>query len=140
MEPARGVGLVCAGRDEAETLCGIRTAQELDGLLGPAPVLIVRTRHTEPRRTAPTVRKPTSRPPPPRASIPFKAGDAFAAGYLAALREGRAAEDGLRLGHLVAAATLSTREDGPPVVTRNSLALDNEAWSGLRLTWAPIPS
>jgi sugar/nucleoside kinase (ribokinase family) len=65
------------------------------------------------------------------------AGDAFAAGYLAAVLEGRTAADGLRPGHLVAAATFSTREDVPTVLARDTfdrnLALDGAAWSALRL-------
>jgi len=49
------------------------------------------------------------------------AGDAFAAGYLAALLEGWDALAGLRLGHLTAVATLGTREDVPTVPDRGDL-------------------
>ncbi|WP_343242817.1 PfkB family carbohydrate kinase [Streptomyces sp. SID12501] len=49
------------------------------------------------------------------------AGDAFAAGYLAALLEDRDAAEGLRLGHLMAAATLITREDVPTAADRVEL-------------------
>lgn len=78
--------------------------------------------------------------PTPAARVvePVGAGDAFAAGYLAAFLEGRTPASGLRLGHLVAAATLGTREDAPTVLARDTLdrhlALDNAAWSALHLT------
>ncbi len=49
------------------------------------------------------------------------AGDAFAAGYLAALLEDRDATEGLRRGHLMAVATLGAREDVPTAVDRVEL-------------------
>ncbi|CAM5714010.1 Sugar kinase OS=Streptomyces alboniger OX=132473 GN=CP975_22395 PE=3 SV=1 [Streptomyces alboniger] len=76
--------------------------------------------------------------PASRVVEPVGAGDAFAAGYLAALLEGHTPAHGLRLGHLVAAATLGTREDVTTDLTRDTLdrhlALDDAAWSALRLT------
>jgi 2-dehydro-3-deoxygluconokinase len=65
------------------------------------------------------------------------AGDAFAAGYLSGLLEGRDVQSRLRLGHIVAAATLQTTQDVPAIPPRRELdrqlALDDAAWSALRL-------
>jgi 2-dehydro-3-deoxygluconokinase len=138
LELARSADLVFVGRDEAETLWDTRTAQEVRDLLGPGRVLVVKDAGHG--ATAYDADGEETFVPTPAARVvePVGAGDAFAAGYLAAFLEGRTPANGLRLGHLVAAATLSTREDVPPVLTRDTLdrhlALDNAAWSALRLT------
>ena len=138
LELARGADLVFVGRDEAETLWGTHTAQEVRDLLGPGPVLVVKDAGHGATAYGTDGEETFVPTPATRVVEPVGAGDAFAAGYLAALLEGRTPANGLRLGHLVAAATLSTREDVPPVLNRDALdrrlALDNAAWSTLRLT------
>jgi 2-dehydro-3-deoxygluconokinase len=66
---------------------------------------------------------------------PVGAGDAFAAGYLAGVLEGRDERARLRLGHLAAAAALRTRDDVPvmPPRTRTDglLTLDDGAWAAM---------
>ena len=138
LELARSADLVFVGRDEAETLWDTRTAQEVRDLLGPGPVLVVKDAGHGATAYGADGEETFVPTPTARVVEPVGAGDAFAAGYLAAFLEGRTPANGLRLGHLVAAATLSTREDVPPVLTRDTLdrhlALDNAAWSALRLT------
>ncbi|MFF0160528.1 sugar kinase [Streptomyces sp. NPDC005263] len=137
-ELARGADLVFVGRDEAERLWGTRTAHDVRDLLGPGPALVVKDAGRG--ATAYGADGEETYVPTPAARVvePVGAGDAFAAGYLAALLEGRTPASGLRLGHLVAAATLGTREDVPTDLTRDTLdhhlALDSAAWSALRLS------
>ncbi|GHG95447.1 sugar kinase [Streptomyces lanatus] len=65
------------------------------------------------------------------------AGDAFAAGFLSATLRGLPIRDGLRHGHLWAAATLTTPGDLAPPPSRDTadrlVALDDAAWEKLRL-------
>ncbi|MFE2423050.1 sugar kinase [Streptomyces hokutonensis] len=138
LELARDADVVFVGRDESETLWGTRTAREVRDLLGPGTVLVVKD--TVHGATAYDADGGETFVPTPAARVvePVGAGDAFAAGYLAALLEGRTPENGLRLGHLLAAATLSTREDVPTVLARDTLdrllALDHATWSALTLS------
>jgi 2-dehydro-3-deoxygluconokinase len=139
MELARGADLVFVGRDEAETLWGTRTPAAVRDLLGPGGRTLVVKDAGFGATAYGTDGEETFVPTPAtRVVEPVGAGDAFAAGYLAALLEARTPANGLRLGHLVAAATLSTREDVPTVLTRDildhHLTLDAAAWSALRLT------
>lgn len=137
LEPARSADIVFVGRDEAETLWGTAKPEEIRDLLAPAPVIVVKD--AEHRATAYTadggevfVSAPDS-----RVVERVGAGDAFAAGYLAAFLEGRGTVAALRLGHLLAAAALATGGDVPTVPDRavldRLLALDEEGWSTLRL-------
>lgn len=138
LELARGADLVFVGRDEAETLWGTLTARDVRDLLGPGPALVVKDAGHGATAYGADGEETFVPTPATRVVERVGAGDAFAAGYLAALLEGRTPCNGLRLGHLVAAATLSTREDVPTVLTRDvldrQLALDNAAWAALRLT------
>ncbi|HEY1571706.1 MAG TPA: sugar kinase [Pseudonocardiaceae bacterium] len=69
---------------------------------------------------------------------PVGAGDAFAAGYLAAVLEGLGDVARLRFGHLVAAAALSVRSDHGRLPSRSWLReridLPAEKWARLELT------
>ncbi|WP_315904040.1 sugar kinase [Streptomyces fulvoviolaceus] len=136
-ELARCADVVFVGRDEAENLWGTRTAQEVRGLLGPGPVLVVKDAGHGATAYGADGEETFVPTPATRVVERVGAGDAFAAGYLAALLEGRTRANGLRLGHLMAAATLGTGEDVPTVLTRDTLdrhlALDNADWSALRL-------
>jgi 2-dehydro-3-deoxygluconokinase len=134
---ARAADIVFVGRDEAEALWGTRKPDEIRDLMGTGPLLVVKDAgHGATSYAADgAVFVPT---PESEVLERVGAGDAFAAGYLAGLLEDRDAAGRLRLGHLVAAATLRTREDTPAVPPRPELdarlALDDAAWSALRLS------
>jgi 2-dehydro-3-deoxygluconokinase len=106
------------GLDEAETLWGCTTAEQVSALLpGPRHLVIkdsaaeavefVREQNGEER---------AFRVPAHRVDVvePVGAGDAFAAGYLAGLLRGDRPEGRLALGHSFAAWTLGTRADFRP--------------------------
>ncbi|MFF7978206.1 sugar kinase [Streptomyces sp. NPDC007901] len=65
------------------------------------------------------------------------AGDAFAAGFLSGALRGLPVRKGLRLGHLFAAAALTTPADLAPPPARDTtdrlIGLDDAAWERLRL-------
>jgi 2-dehydro-3-deoxygluconokinase len=78
--------------------------------------------------------------PTPKVTVvePVGAGDAFAAGYLAAALDGEPDRARLRLGHLVAAAALGVRGDHARLPERSRLrelvALTDDDWGQLDLT------
>jgi len=129
---------VFVGRDEAETLWGTRSPGEIRDLLGAGPVIVVKDAGHGATSYAPDGEETFVPTPASHVVERVGAGDSFAAGYLAALLEDRDAAGRLRLGHLVAAATLRTRADVPTVPARDELdrylALDTAAWSVLSLT------
>lgn len=132
---ARAADVVFVGRDEAEALWGTRKPEEVRDLLAPTPLVVVKDAGhgaTSYDRQGSDVAEVFVPAPRSRVVERVGAGDAFAAGYLAALLEGRDAAGRLRLGHLVAAATLATRADIPTVPSRPELdrllALDDAAW------------
>jgi 2-dehydro-3-deoxygluconokinase len=137
LEPARAADIVFVGRDEAETLWGTAKPEEIRDLLAPAPVIVVKD--AEHGATAYTAdgEEVFVTAPDSRVVERVGAGDAFAAGYLAAFLEGRDTAAALRLGHLMAAAALATGGDVPTPPDRavfdRLLALDELAWSTLRL-------
>jgi 2-dehydro-3-deoxygluconokinase len=110
LELARRCDLVFVGRDEAEVLWDTATAAEIHALIGPGPRLVVKDAeigahfvhsgqsHFEPSDRVEVVE-------------PVGAGDAFAAGYLAADLAGQPPALALRNGHRFAAAVLSTMGD-----------------------------
>jgi 2-dehydro-3-deoxygluconokinase len=118
LELARMATVVLVGLDEAETLWGCATAEEVSELLpGPRHLVIkdsaseavefVRDHDEEER---------AFRVPANQVDVvePVGAGDAFAAGYLAGLLRGDSPECRLALGHSFAAWTLGTRADFRP--------------------------
>ncbi|MEU6254483.1 sugar kinase [Streptomyces sp. NPDC047043] len=129
---ARAADLVFVGRDEAEELWGTARPDDIAGLLGAAPVVVVKDAEYGATSYAGGVR--TFVPSLPVEVVePVGAGDAFAAGYLAGLLEDRDERARLRLGHLAAAAALRTRDDVPVMPPRAQtdrlLALDDDAWT-----------
>ena len=131
---ARAADLVFVGRDEAEELWGTARPDDIAGLLAPAPVVIVKDAEYGATSYAAGVR--TFVPSLPTKVVePVGAGDAFAAGYLAAALEERDERSRLRLGHLAAAAALRTRDDVPVMPPRaetdRCLALDEDAWAAM---------
>jgi 2-dehydro-3-deoxygluconokinase len=134
---ARAADIVFVGRDEAESLWGTATPEKIRDLLAPAPHLVVKDAGHG--ATAYDAAGDPVFVPAPRSRVVERvgAGDAFAAGYLSGLLEGRDVQGRLRLGHLVAAETLQTTQDVPAIPPRRDLdrrlALDDAAWSALRL-------
>ncbi|MFI5677418.1 sugar kinase [Streptomyces cellulosae] len=129
---ARAADIVFVGRDEAEALWGTARPDDIADLLGPAPVVVVKDAEHGATSYAKGVR--TFVPSLPTKVVePVGAGDAFAAGYLAAVLEDRDERARLRLGHLAAAAALRTRDDvpvlPPRVETDAFLALSDAAWA-----------
>jgi 2-dehydro-3-deoxygluconokinase len=110
--------VVFVGLDEAETLWGCSTAQDVAALLPGPRHLVIKDSATE---AVEFVREPGRqeqifRIPAHRVDVvePVGAGDAFAAGYLAGLLRGDEPADRLALGHSFAAWTLGTRADFRP--------------------------
>jgi 2-dehydro-3-deoxygluconokinase len=110
LDLARRCDLVFVGRDEAEVLWGTSTAEQIQALIGPGRRLVVKdgdvgahvfadgTIHFAPARVVDVIE-------------PVGAGDAFAAGYLAADLAGESPTAALERGHRFAAAALSTTGD-----------------------------
>ncbi|MEU6141238.1 sugar kinase [Streptomyces sp. NPDC047081] len=132
---ARAADIVFVGRDEAEALWGTARPDDIAGLLGPAPLVVVKdaehgaTSYAEGIRTfVPSV--------PTDVVEPVGAGDAFAAGYLAGVLEERDERSRLRLGHQAAAAALRTRDDVPLLPPRDEidqLLAPDEEFTGARV-------
>ncbi|MBN9609997.1 MAG: hypothetical protein BGO26_04435 [Actinobacteria bacterium 69-20] len=136
---ARLANIVITGRDEAHTLWGTETPQDVRELFPDVATIVVKDSDigaTEFRGGREVF------VPALHAEVvePIGAGDAFAAGYLAGRLEGRDAEFSLRLGHVLAAHALSDISDSPAlpsVAALHELAgRSDEAWcrSGASLT------
>jgi 2-dehydro-3-deoxygluconokinase len=110
--------LVLVGLDEAETLWGCRTAEDVAELLPGPRHLVVKDGATEAVEFIRESGHPETviRVPAHRVDVvePVGAGDAFAAGYLAGLLRGDAPASRLAMGHSLAAWTLGTRADFRP--------------------------
>jgi 2-dehydro-3-deoxygluconokinase len=129
---------VFTGDDEAERVWGTGDPARLRKLL-PGPHTLV-VKHGERGATLVEGDAAPVFEPALRVDVvePVGAGDAFAAGFLAATLRGDAPAARLRRGHLQAAATLLTHDDvgaplPEPVVTA-LLRADAEAWAKARLT------
>jgi len=110
LDLAKRCDLVFVGRDEAETLWGTATAAEVRRLLGPGPRLVVKDGdvgahcfHPGGSDFAPTK--------PVEVVEAVGAGDAFAAGFLAAELAGESPGAALERGHEFAAVVLATTAD-----------------------------
>lgn len=111
---ARCAHIVLVGRDEAEVLWGTGTADDVRALLPDVAHLVVKDGAVQAVEfsTDGTTRVDT---PPVDVVEPVGAGDAFAAGWLAAWLHDRSAAERLRRGHAAAAAVLrSTFDTIPP--------------------------
>ncbi|WP_181193371.1 sugar kinase [Prauserella shujinwangii] len=130
--------IVLVGDDEAEIVWGTGDPARLRRLLPGPDTLVVK--HGE--RGATLLER--GRPPVFEPALcvdvvePVGAGDAFAAGFLAATLRGAAPATRLRAGHLQAAATLLTHDDVgeplPPDLVRTLLGADPREWTAIRLT------
>ena len=117
-ELARQADVVLVGRDEAEELWGTSTPEQIAEVLdGPRSVVV-----KDADREAVEIRRSVSGParitrvPAHQIEVvePVGAGDAFAAGYIAATLRGEDAVNRPALGHSVAAWTLGTVSDYRP--------------------------
>lgn len=113
---ARRADIVFVGLDEAQTVWGCRTADEVRALLPEPARLVVKDGDigaTEfARDTAASTDTTTFVPAIPTAVVePVGAGDAFAAGYLAALIRGEDAQQRLGAGHTRAHLVLRSTSD-----------------------------
>ncbi|MFK4639444.1 sugar kinase [Paenarthrobacter histidinolovorans] len=118
LELANKAAVVLVGLDEAETLWGCATTDEVAALLPGPRNLVVKDSSTEaveylrgPDQLERKVQVPANRV---KVIEPVGAGDAFAAGYLAGLLRADEPKDRLALGHSFAAWTLGTRADFRP--------------------------
>lgn len=113
---AQAADIVFVGLDEAQALWGeqLVAAQDVRALLPGPRILVVKDGATEATAFCGGDRVVE---PARRVDVvePVGAGDAFAAGFLAALLQGRSARQCLRSGHLTAAAALSVTGDHGPL-------------------------
>ncbi|MBY8849208.1 sugar kinase [Saccharothrix longispora] len=135
-ELADAADVVLAGADEAQAVWGTGDPDGLRALL-PGPTTLV-VKHGA--RGATVVEDgATTFQPALRVDVvePVGAGDAFAAGYLAAHLAGEPPARRLRVGHLQAASALLTREDVgeslPSHVTAPLLDADSDTWAAAHL-------
>ncbi|SFQ67893.1 2-dehydro-3-deoxygluconokinase [Amycolatopsis arida] len=141
-ELAAAADIVLVGDDEAEVVWGTGDPHLLRRLL-PEPVALV-VKHGE--RGATLLERDAAPVFAPALRVdvvePVGAGDAFAAGFLAATLRGASPLARLRAGHVQAAATLRTAADvGPPLppdVVAALVAADGPAWAAARLTDAGL--
>ncbi|WP_434219683.1 sugar kinase [Amycolatopsis nalaikhensis] len=135
-ELAGRADIVLTGDDEAERVWGTGDPAQLRALL-PGPRTLV-VKHGE--RGATLVEGEPLFAPALKVDVvePVGAGDAFAAGFLAATLRGASPLERLRQGHLQAAVTLLTHDDvGVPLprpVVDSLLAADPDEWRSVRLT------
>ncbi|QWF77172.1 sugar kinase [Amycolatopsis sp. CA-230715] len=135
--------VVLVGDDEAAAVWGVGDPAGLRALLPDPPTLVIK--HGE--RGATLVERGADGTDSeavfaPALSVdvvePVGAGDAFAAGFLAATLRGDDPRTRLRSGHLQAAVTLRTHDDvAPPLpswIVAGLIGADDETWGAARLT------
>lgn len=112
---ADAADIAFVGRDEAERLWGTATAADVRAHLPNCALLIVKDGDVG--ATAFAAGEEPVFVPAPRVDVvePVGAGDAFAAGFLAATLDGTALADRLSAGHAAAARVLRTHGDLPPL-------------------------
>lgn len=112
LDLARRADLVFVGRDEAERLWDTATAEQVRDLVGGGTLVVKDAEHGATEFAG----DERVHVPAPRVDVvePVGAGDAFAAGYLCALVDGRPAHQRLRLGHLCAGRALRRVGDLAP--------------------------
>jgi 2-dehydro-3-deoxygluconokinase len=133
--------VVFVGLDEAETLWGCTTVEQVSTLLPGPRHLVIKDSATE---AVEFVREGNReervyRVPAHRVQVvePVGAGDAFAAGYLAGLLRADQPKDRLALGHSFAAWTLGTRADFRPGHGTRPRSYEHGAASRYRELTAP---
>lgn len=110
LEYARLADLVFVGRDEAERVWGAATAEAIVDLIGPGPRVVVKDGEVGATHAADGA---LDFVPAERVEVveAVGAGDAFAAGFLAAELGGGSPIDALTAGHAAAAKALTTTGD-----------------------------
>jgi 2-dehydro-3-deoxygluconokinase len=159
----RAADVVLIGADEAMLFAGTSDPAELRTLLGPRATIVVKSdAHValalEPDGAAGSSASGSSSPGSAAAGErrtevpaltvdvvePVGAGDAFAAGFLAATLQGLPMEQRLRSGHLSAAAVLAVPDDHAappePAVRAALLECSDEDWSETRVGPSGISS
>lgn len=133
---ADAADVTVVGLDEARTLWGTTTAEEVRDLLPRPTTLVVKDNEIGATCFDPTG---TTFQPALRVRVvePVGAGDAFAAGFLSGLLRGLPPGVRLRQGHVLAALTLQHHSDLPSLPDPERIAawarLDGEHWAGLEL-------
>lgn len=128
--------VVFVGLDEANVLWGCANAEQVREVLAGASRVVVKDGANGAYTLGP---EGVAFEPSLRVSVvePVGAGDAFAAGYLAAALEGCAERQRLRMGHLLASAALTVSSDLAPAPSRADLLrcrdLTVEEWSQLHV-------
>ncbi|WP_310721167.1 sugar kinase [Streptomyces lydicus] len=113
LELARAADLVFVGLDEAQRVWGdgLRSAADVRALIGPREALVVKNAEVGATLFEGEGPGVFVSAPPVEVVEPVGAGDAFAAGVLAARLRGLAAGEQLALGHRVAGLALRSVED-----------------------------
>lgn len=134
---AGAADIILVGLDEAKTLWGTDRPDAVRALFPDAACLVVKD--ADVGATCFTAEASTFVP-----ALDVKvveavgAGDAFAAGFLSGLLDGRPVRDRLRLGHILAGSTLQSVRDLAAFPVRDEcermLALSEPEWTALRLT------
>ena len=120
---AQAADVVLVGLDEAHRLWGCSTAEEVRSLLDRPTVLVVKDGAVEAVSFTPRgVTRVAARPVD--VVEPVGAGDAFAAGWLSGMLDGRDDWERLALGHLVAAAALGSATDHAHLPPRPQIQLE----------------
>ncbi|WP_306323012.1 MULTISPECIES: sugar kinase [unclassified Streptomyces] len=116
---ARQADVVLVGRDEAETLWGTATAEDVRDRLAPRGTLVVKDGDVGATEFAGGEAEFVAAPSVEVVEA-VGAGDAFAAGYLSGLLGGAAARERLALGHRLAGRTLRSIEDYVPATAQEA--------------------
>lgn len=136
-ELANAADIVLVGADEAQAVWGLTEPSAIRELLPDPETLVIKQGEHGATLIEDGV---TTFVPALRVPVvePVGAGDAFAAGFLAATLAGESVVRRLRAGHLQAAAALRTREDvGPPLpedLVAELLAVDDLGWASWRMS------
>jgi 2-dehydro-3-deoxygluconokinase len=137
-ELADAADIVLVGADEAAAVWGVGTPEEIREFLPTPPTLVVK--QGERGVTLVEGEEPPLFQPALRVDVvePVGAGDAFAAGFLAATLAGAAPRTRLRAGHLQAASALRTHHDvGEPLpaeLVAELLVADADTWAAAHVT------
>lgn len=122
LELCRAADLVFIGSDEASALTGARDSRDFARLAGIGPQQELVFKDGAGKASVLRDEKLISADAHQVPVVDVTgAGDAFAAGYLSALREGYAAETGLRWGHWNAARVVQVSGDLPPAPTEKEM-------------------
>jgi 2-dehydro-3-deoxygluconokinase len=140
----RAADVVLIGADEAMLFAGTGDPGKLRELLGPRSTLVVKSDALIALALEPDGRRTEVPALTVDVVEPVGAGDAFAAGYLAATLQGLPMNQRLRLGHLTAAAVLAVPDDHAappePVVRQALLDCSEDDWAGTRVGSGGIES